>query len=146
MILLAFVAVGEALHSAGISLPQRPTAAALAAVPWVLFLIGFGLGLLVLKYQRRVRVMARAAYRGQPSEAVTGTDGKKPPLDKQNARPAWWNADPDVADVRIVNAEPKRDSPSPSQQAGAKDARLSSAPDNGHRHGHGHGHHSGPLD
>jgi hypothetical protein len=150
MILLAVVAVGEALHSAGISLPQRPTAAALAAVPWALFLIGFGLGLLVLKYQRRVRAMARAGYRGQLSEAVTGPDGKKPPLDQRNARPAWWNADHGVGDVRIVNAEPKRPSPSPgpSQQSGTKDARLSSAPDNGHRHGHGHGHghHSGPLD
>jgi hypothetical protein len=146
MILLAVVAVGEALHSAGISLPQRPTAAALAAVPWVLFLIGFGLGLLVLKYQRRVRAMARAAYAGQAPESVSGPAGKKPSSDQRNAYSALWNADPDIADVRIVTAEPKRPSPSPSQQSGTQDAGFSSAPGNGHRHGHGHGHHSGPLD
>lgn len=145
MILLAVVAVGEALHSAGIVLPQRPTAAALAAVPWALFLIGFGLGLLVLRYQRRVRAMPRAAYPGQGPESVNRPRAKKPPLGQEESYSARWNTDPEVAHVRIVTAEPKR--PSPSRQSSIQDAGLSSARGDGHRHGHGHGHghHSGPL-
>jgi len=149
MILLALVAVGEALHSAAISLPQRSTAATVAAVPWALFLIAFGLGLLVLKYQRRVRAMARAQDPDEAPESVSRTSTKKPPLEQRNAHSAQWNSDPDTGAVRIVPAEPKRPSPSPSKQSGTQEARLSSAPANGHRHNHGHGHghqhHSGPL-
>ena len=150
MILLAVVAFAEALHSAGIRLPQRTTAAALAAEPWVLFLIGFGLGLLVLKYQRRVRAMTRTAYPGGTPEPASRPDARKPASDQRNVHSARWNIDDDSANVRIVPAEPKRPSPSPSQQPGTQDARLTSAPANGHRHGHGHGpghqHRSGPLD
>jgi hypothetical protein len=145
MILLAFVAVGEALHSAGISLPQRPTAAALAAVPWALFLIVFGLGLLVLRYQRRVRALARAAFPGETSESTIKPSAKKPPSAQGNVHTARWITDSDTTDVRIVPAEPKRPSPSAGQQSGTQDGRLTSAPGNGHRHGHGHQHHSGPL-
>ena len=148
VILLALVAVGEALHSAAISLPQRPTAAALAAVPWALFLIAFGLGLLVLKYHRRVRAMARAHDPGEAPGSVSRPGVKRPPLDQQNAHSARWNTDPEAADVRIVPAEPQRPSPSLGQHSGNPDARLNSAPGNGHRHGHGHGHqhHSGSAD
>jgi hypothetical protein len=157
VILLAIVAVGEALHSAGISLPQRPTAAALAAEPWVLFLIGFGLGLLVLKYQRRVRAMARAAYPGEASEPVSRRPVAKKQsmsIDQGNIHTAEWSTDPDAADVRIIPAEPTRPSPSlslspnhsHSQQSGTQDDGFPSAPGNGHHHGHGHGHQhrSGP--
>jgi Protein of unknown function (DUF2637) len=153
--LLAVVAAAEALHSAGISLPRHPTAAALAAEPWVLFLIGFGLGLLVLKYQRRVRAMTRAAYPDEAPQLASRTDASRPSSGQRNLHSARWNIDDDSAHVRIVPAEPKRPSPSPSpspsDQAGTQDARLTSAPANGHRHGHGHGpgqghqHHSGPA-
>jgi hypothetical protein len=153
MILLAVVAVGEALHSAGINLPRRPTAAALAAVPWALFLIGFGLGLLVLKYQRRVRALARAAYPGGVPKAVHGSGTEKLPLDELTSRSAQWNTDSDPqwstdsdpTNVRIVPVEPGCSSPS--QQSGTQDASLTSAHGNGHRHGRGHGHQhrSGPL-
>jgi hypothetical protein len=145
MILLAVVAVGEGLHSAGISLPRRPTAAALAAAPWALFLIVFGLGLLVLRYQRKVRAMAHTAYPRQSPEAVPGLDGKKPPLDQQISHSAQWSTDSDATNVRIVPAEPKR--PSPSQKSGIQETKLTSPLGNGHRHGRGHGHqhHSGPL-
>jgi hypothetical protein len=149
MILLAVVAVGEALHSAGISLPRRPTAAALAAVPWALFLIGFGLGLLVLRYQRKVRAMARAAYPGVVPEAVHGPGVERMPLDQLDSHSAQWNADSEPGNVRILPVEPERSSPSssPSQQSGAQDATLTSPLGNGHHHGRGHGHqhHSGPL-
>jgi Protein of unknown function (DUF2637) len=147
MILLAVVAVGEALHSAGISLPRRPTAAALAAVPWALFLIGFGLGLLVLRYQRRVRAMARAAYLGGVPEPVPEPSVKKPSFDQRNSHSAQWNTDSDATNVRVVPVEPKRSSRSPTQQPGGQDTGLTSPLGNGHRHGRGHGHqhHSGPV-
>jgi hypothetical protein len=148
MILLAVVAAAEALHSAGINLPRRSTAGALAAEPWVLFLIAFGLGLLVLKYQRRVRAMTRTAYPGEAPQLASRTGASRPSSDQRNVHSARWNTEDDAAHVRIVPAEPKRPSPSPSTspnpslQAGPQDARLTSAPANGHRHGHGpaHGH------
>ena len=149
MILLALVAVGEALHSAAISLPQRSTDATVAAVPWALFLIAFGLGLLVLKYQRRVRAIARAQDPDGAPESAGRPSAKKPSLEQRNAHSAEWNSDSDTAAVRIIPAEPKRPNPSPSQQSAVQEARLNSAPANGHRHGHvhghGHQHRSGPL-
>jgi Protein of unknown function (DUF2637) len=145
MILLAVVAVGEALHSAGISLPRRPTAAVLAAVPWALFLIGFGLGLLVLRYQRRIRAMAPGTDEREAPERASEPDAKKPPLTQRNAHSPRWTTDPEVTNVKIVQAEPKRPSPSPHQQPGSQNGRLTSSPGNSHRHGHGHQHHSGPA-
>ena len=147
MILLAVVAAAEALHSAGINLPRRPTAAALAAIPWALFLIGFGLGLLVLRYQRRMRAMARGTDEGKAPEPASEPDSKKRPSTQRNAHSPRWATDPEVTNVRIVEAEPTRPSPSPVQQPVTQNGRLTSAPDNGHRHGHGHGHQqrSGPA-
>src|SRR5258708_390078 len=124
MILLAVVAIAEALHSAGIRLPQHTTAAALAAEPWVLFLIGFGLGLLVLKYQRRVRAMTPTAYPGDTPEPARRPDARKPASDQRNVHSARWNIDDDAAHVRIVPAEPKHPDPTPSQQSGAQNVRL----------------------
>jgi hypothetical protein len=144
MILLAVVAVAEALHSAGISLPTRPTAAALAAAPWALFLIGFGLGLLVLRYQRRVRALSRATYPGGEPESVNMPPARKPSLDQQIAHSAGWSTDPDVPNVRIIPAERERPgaSASPSRTSSTQ-GRLTSASGEGHRHEHGHQHHSG---
>jgi hypothetical protein len=146
MILLAVVAASEALHSAGVTLPPRPTAAALAAAPWALFLIGFGLGLLVLRYQRRVRALSRAAYPGGLPESVNKPPAKKPSLDQQITHSARWGTDPDVPNVRIIPAERERPSASPNSGPSRKPStqgRLASAPGEGHRHGHGHQHHPG---
>jgi hypothetical protein len=146
MILLAVVAVAEALHSAGITLPPRPTAAALAAAPWALFLIGFGLGLLVLRYQRRVRALSRATYPSGVPESVNMPPAKKSSLDQQITHSAGWSTDPEVPNVRIVPAEPKRPSASASPSPGRKPSpqgRLTSTPGEGHRHEHGHQHHHG---
>ena len=41
-ILLAAVAVAEAVHAAGINLPQKPAAGVMAVIPWVLLLLVFG--------------------------------------------------------------------------------------------------------
>ena len=87
IVLLAVVAVAGAVHAAGITLPHRPAAAAVAALPWVLFLLGFGLCLSMLRHLRT----ARAA---------------NPPGDRVAA--SWpWNADPDTADVTPLPAQPK---------------------------------------
>ena len=68
--LLAAVAVAGAVHAAGVSLPHRPAAAAVAALPWVLFLLGFGLCLSVLRHLRAARAGTRqgirALHRGGP--------------------------------------------------------------------------------
>ena len=86
--LLAAVAVAGAVHAAGVSLPHRPAAAAVAALPWVLFLLGFGLCLSVLRHLRA----ARAA---------------NPPGDPGTA-PWWpWTADPDTADAAPLPAQPE---------------------------------------
>ena len=86
--LLAVVAVVGAVHAAGISLPHRPAAAAVAAMPWVLFLLGFGLWLSMLRHLRTARA---ANPPGHPDTA-----------------PWWpWNADPDTADVTLHPAQPK---------------------------------------
>src|SRR5215472_3455986 len=157
MILLAVVAVGEAVHSAGISLPYGPTAAAYAIMPWALFLIGFSLGLLVLRYLRTIRIRARAA------RAVAGTaTASKPsavilPADQRSDRPRLRSNDPHAADagvspVALTPADPSP-SPSPSQHFGRPDVTsapasqqlgrpdVTSAPASQHRHGQAHRHH-----
>ncbi len=55
MFMLALVALVGAVHAAGVSLPHKPTAAAMAAMPWVLFLLGFGLWLCMLRHLRTAR-------------------------------------------------------------------------------------------
>ena len=94
IVLLAVVAVAGAVHAAGISLPHRPAAAAVAARPWVLFLLGFGL---LLSMLRRLRT-ARAA---------------SPPGDPGTAPSLWWPwaADPGTADTAPLPAQQKPASP-----------------------------------
>ena len=87
IVLLAVVAVAGAVHAAGIGLPHRPAAAAVAALPWVLFLLAFGLCLFMLRHLR----MARAT---------------NPPGDPGAASWWPWNADPDTADVTPLPAPP----------------------------------------
>src|SRR5260370_25438077 len=65
--LLAAAAAADALHATGTRLPRRPAAAAVAVVPWVLVLIGFGLLLCMLR-QARLRPSALApAAPAQPN-------------------------------------------------------------------------------
>ena len=86
--LLAVVAGAGAVHAAGISLPHRPAAAAAAALPWVLFLLGFWLCLSMLRHLRTTRAANRPGHPG--------------------AAPWWpWNADPDTADATPLPAQPK---------------------------------------
>lgn len=123
MILLALVAVVEAVHAAGVSLPHRPMAAALAAMPWAFFLLGFGLGLSMLRHQRTVGAVAR------PGD------------------PGLLTADPDTPDASLIPAEPKPTSTGPGQDT--TDVRPPPGPgrehphQHRHEHGHAHGHGDG---
>ena len=72
--LLAVVAIAGAVQPAGISLPHRPAAAAVAALPWVLFLLGFGLCLSMLRHLRTARAAnppGVPSYRRGPGGRVT---------------------------------------------------------------------------
>jgi hypothetical protein len=107
MVLLAAVAVVEALHAAGISFPQKPAAGVMAAIPWTLLLLGFGLWLSMLRYLRIVRAVNPPGdlYNGSASTA-----GRWGPA--VNQRPTGWVAVPDAddrdgPDVRLLPPRPR---------------------------------------
>jgi hypothetical protein len=51
-VLVAAIAAVSAVHAAGVGLSPRPAAATMAALPWGLFLLGFGLWLSMLRHLR----------------------------------------------------------------------------------------------
>jgi hypothetical protein len=51
-LLVAAIAVVSSMHAAGVILAQRPAAATMAALPWGLSLLGFGLWLAMLRHLR----------------------------------------------------------------------------------------------
>lgn len=122
-ILLAAIAVAEAVHSAGISLPYGPIAAAFAALPWALFLVGFSLGLLVLRYLRTARAIARA------DDVVVADD-----------LPRLWNT-PAAADAGVAPAEPTSALTNLAQHSVTPDAASSAASEHRHGQAHSHDHH-----
>jgi hypothetical protein len=141
MILLAALAVAEAMHSAGISLPRRPTAAALAAIPWALFLVGFGLGLSVFRYQQKMRASASADHQGAETESVSERAVGKPAVVRRDHKQALWDAGPHAAGIGVGRAAPQ--AASPSQGSGASEPRPTSASGGEHGHGTGHWHRRG---
>jgi Protein of unknown function (DUF2637) len=140
-ILLAAVAVAEAVHSAGISLPYGPSAAAFAALPWALFLIGFSLGLLVLRYLRTARAVARAYDADAPKEPVRKQNAPILSVVQREDRPSLWDTGPTAAAAGAAPAAPTPMSPNPDQYPDTPDAVSASATE--HRHGpaHMHDHH-----
>jgi uncharacterized membrane protein SirB2 len=56
LVLLAAVAIADALHATNTRLPSRPASAAAAVIPWALVLIGFSLLLAMLRHARLRRV------------------------------------------------------------------------------------------
>jgi len=138
VILLAAVAVVEALQAAGIHLPQRPMAATRAAMPWALFLLGFGLGLSMLSHQRTVRAVALPGDPGNGKEGVGGPGRWEPVVNQRSAGSGLRNAGPDTPDLSRAPAGPKPASPSPG--TGTPDVGLTPGPGNEHRHEHRHGH------
>jgi hypothetical protein len=106
MFLLAVVALVGAAHAAGVSLPHRPTAATVAAMPWVLFLLGFGLGLTILRHLRAARA--------------------EDPPGRPRTAPWWpWSTDPDTADVTPLPAQlkPATSDPAPATPDAADGAQ-----------------------
>jgi Protein of unknown function (DUF2637) len=75
LILLAAVAVGDAVHATGTTLPAQPTKAAVAVTPWVLLLMAFGLLLEMLRHFRTTRsAAAKATPAAAPASAGPGAD------------------------------------------------------------------------
>jgi hypothetical protein len=64
LLVVAAVAVGDALNATGVHLTGQAARATIAVVPWVLLLMGFGIWLVMLRHWRRVRV----------AEGVTGAE------------------------------------------------------------------------
>jgi Protein of unknown function (DUF2637) len=78
LVLLVTAATADTLHAIGTRLPPKPTAAAVAIIPWALVLIGFGLLLCMLR-QARLRQAAADGEEGLPersgqAEVATGLD------------------------------------------------------------------------
>jgi hypothetical protein len=72
LILLTAMAVGNAVHATGTTLPAQPTKIAVAIIPWVLLLMAFGLLLEMLRHFRRTR---SAAAKAAVASAVSGSAG-----------------------------------------------------------------------
>jgi hypothetical protein len=64
LLVVAAVAVGDALNATGVHLTGQAARATIAVVPWVLLLMGFGIWLVMLRHWRRVRM----------AEAVNGAE------------------------------------------------------------------------
>jgi Protein of unknown function (DUF2637) len=58
LVLVVTAATADTLHAIGTRLPHKPTAAAVAIIPWALVLIGFGLLLCMLRQARLHRAAA----------------------------------------------------------------------------------------
>jgi len=72
LILLAAVAVGNAVHATGTTLPAQPTKAIVAVTPWVLLLLAFGLLLQLLRHFRTTRSAAAKATAAAAASASAG--------------------------------------------------------------------------
>src|SRR5262249_54020579 len=72
LILLAALAIGNALHATGTTLPAQPTKAAVAVIPWVLLLMAFGLLLEMLRHFRTTRAAAAKAAAAGAASASSG--------------------------------------------------------------------------
>ena len=73
ILLLAAVALGDAVHATNTALPERAARAAVAVTPWVLLLLAFGLLLTMLRHFRKAR--ATVVARQEARAAATGEMG-----------------------------------------------------------------------
>lgn len=111
--LLAAIGLVEAAHAAGISLSHRPAAAVMAALPWALFLLGFGLWLSMLRHQRKA---AAANPAGRPDGASwwpwnAGLDSAEPAPLAAAPDPVISGAHPATADAAPATAGTPEDVP-----------------------------------
>ncbi len=123
MILLAALAVVQALRAAGTSLPHKPAAAAMAAIPWLLLLLGFGLALSMLSNLQAGRALSPLSDRDNRGRTIRRPDPGEPAA---NYRTAGWRTvvdpgfEPDTPDVRLI--------PPPARPAGAEPGRSDTGP------------------
>ena len=75
LIVLAAVAVGDAIHATHVALPIQPIRAVAAVIPWVLLLAAFGLLLEMLRHFRRAR-----AGNGPPGQIAAGSAAVLAPI------------------------------------------------------------------
>jgi hypothetical protein len=73
LLMLAAVAVGNAVYATNVTLPAQPTRAVVAVTPWVLLLLAFGLLLEMLRYFRRPR--PANGQRQEPGQAAAADPG-----------------------------------------------------------------------
>lgn len=130
LIVVVFTALAamNAIHAEHISLPQRPTAAAAAILPWVLLLLGFGLLLSLLRQRRADRHTTTLSDLG--NVAVRTAVGRE---SADNTFPAVghvpWDAEPDTSDVALTmpHAEPDTQDREPERFIPTRSAVRSSA-------------------
>jgi hypothetical protein len=72
LLLLVAVAIGNAVHATGTTLPAQPTKLVVAVTPWVLLLMAFGLLLEMLRHFRTTRSAAAKATAAAAVPASTG--------------------------------------------------------------------------
>jgi Protein of unknown function (DUF2637) len=97
LLMLAAVAVGNAVYATNVTLPAQPTRAVVAVTPWVLLLLAFGLLLEMLRYFRRPRPAngqqrepVEAAAAADPgATAASGTNGTGDSGAGQRAAVTW---------------------------------------------------------
>ena len=90
LLVLAAVAAGDALHATGVRLTGQPARAAIAVIPWVLLLMGFGIWLVMLRHWRRARAAGAAAgpVAASRAGAATGTEASRAATGTEASRAA----------------------------------------------------------
>ena len=76
MLVVAAVAVGDALYATGIHLTGQAARATIAVVPWVLLLMGFGIWLVMLRHWRQVRTAEAVDGAEDDLAAPAGRNGR----------------------------------------------------------------------
>lgn len=112
LVLLAAAALADAAQAADITLPQRPMAAAIAAIPWALLLLGFGLWLLMLRHLRTFHA-ARALNELRRQVRAADTTGGPDPMEDQQPGTGFpfWDSEPDALYAEQGSPYAEEDSP-----------------------------------
>ncbi|HXZ77250.1 MAG TPA: DUF2637 domain-containing protein [Streptosporangiaceae bacterium] len=76
LLVVAAVAVGDALNATGVHLTGQAARAAIAVVPWVLLLMGFGIWLVMLRHWRRMQEAGAFNGAGADLTAPAGRNGQ----------------------------------------------------------------------
>ena len=88
LLVVAAVAVGDALYATGVHLTGQAARATIAVVPWVLLLMGFGIWLVMLRHWRRVRTAEAVDGAEDDLAAPAGRNGRAAPARQADRAPA----------------------------------------------------------